>query len=59
MQEEAYMKLMKIEKESAPHKHHLGDTIESDIVLKISDKYLVFIDAGTPVDENLLYLAKI
>lgn len=48
------MKLMKIDEEPIPHAYVVGDTIEKDIILKLSDIYLVFIDSGTLVDEKIL-----
>ncbi len=48
------MKLMKIDEEPIPHTYMVGDTIEKNIVLKISDIHLICLDSGTVVDESIL-----
>ncbi|MBU0632978.1 HD domain-containing protein [bacterium] len=49
------MLLMKIDKEPMYRKYKVGDTVTEDIVLKISDDYIIVIKSGTQIDEKILY----
>ena len=49
------MKLMEVDEQPILHEYLIGDTIKKDIVLQVSNKYLIFIDEGTLIDEQILY----
>ncbi|MBU0632177.1 HD domain-containing protein [bacterium] len=48
------MKWIKMDEEPVHQEYQVGDTIEDDILLKLSDSYLFCINSGTLIDEKLL-----
>lgn len=49
------MLLMKIDKEPMYHRYKVGDSVTEDIVLKISDEYIILLKSGTLIDDNIFY----